>query len=194
MTVEIVPGESAVSTPGGPLTLEIYADSGTSPVTTATALQGQPASASWTIPSEGGRLSYRVSANISTAYSMDQWIQEPAGPCQPDRLEPNDDATFATAVEPGVITWLRLCDNDDYDVFTVELEALQTLTVMTSHEEAWGYTDAIIYSPDGTNEIFIDWDVGVVADWLAEEAGTYTVSIEPWEAQALAYDIGFWVE
>ena len=50
---------------------------------------------------------------------------EPAGPCQPDRLEPNDDEASATVVEPGIITWLRLCDNDDYDVFTVELEALQ---------------------------------------------------------------------
>jgi len=197
VTVQIVPGESGVTTPGGPLTVELYSDSSASPVATATAAQGQPAAATWTLTAPG-RLSYRVSANVSTAYSMDQWIQEPAGPCQPDRLEPNNDATVATVVDPGVnsgiITWLHLCDNDDYDVFSVHLEALQTLVVMTSHEEGWGYTDATITRADGNYELFIDWDVGVLAEVLAEEAGTYIVSIEPWECVALAYDIGFWVE
>ena len=141
-----------------------------------------------------GRLSYRVSAGVSSSYSLDQWVLEPEGPCQPDRFEPNDDALSATSVEPGVITRLRLCDNFDLDVFTIELEALQTLTVMTSHEEGWGYTDALIKAPNGHGELAIDWDVGVVTEILAEEAGLYTIEIQPWEAEALPYDLGIWVE
>ena len=193
VTVEVAPGDSTVTTPGGPLQLELYAENSTSPVATATALQGESASASWTLPN-AGRLTYRVSASTSTAYSLDQWVQEPDGPCQPDRLEPNDDASTATPVDAEVFTRLRLCDNDDFDVFAVELEALQTLTVLTTHEEGWGYTDALVTFPDGDSELFIDWDVGVVADFLAEEAGTYIVEIQPWEALALPYDLGIWVE
>ena len=29
---------------------------------------------------------------------------------------------------------------------------------------------------------------------LAEEAGLYTIEIQPWEAEALPYDLGIWVE
>ena len=193
VTIEVIPGESSVAIPGGPIQLELYEDAGSTPVAVSTAVQGQPAVASHVI-SAAGRLSYRVSASVSSSYSLDQWIMEPQGPCQPDRLEPNDDALSATSVESGVITRLRLCDNNDLDIFTIELEALQTLTVMTSHEEGWGYTDALITDPNGYGELAIDWDVGVVAEFLAEEAGLYTIEIQPWEAAALPYDLGIWVE
>jgi hypothetical protein len=193
VTIEVSPGDSSLVMPGGPIQLELFSGGESASVDTATAVQGQSASASYTMPS-AGRLSYRVSASISSAYSLDQWVLEPTGPCQPDRLEPNDDEAAATSVEPGVITRLRLCDNTDIDVFAVTLEALQTLTVMTSHEEGWGYTDAYIKTPSGDGELSIDWDVGVVAEFLAEEAGVYIVEIQPWEVEALPYDLGIWIE
>ena len=193
VTIEVIPQEATVATPGGPIQLELYEDGGNAPVALSSAVQGQPAVATHVMGSPG-RLSYRVSAGVSSSYSLDQWVLEPEGPCQPDRFEPNDDALSATSVEPGVITRLRLCDNFDLDVFTIELEALQTLTVMTSHEEGWGYTDALIKAPNGHGELAIDWDVGVVTEILAEEAGLYTIEIQPWEAEALPYDLGIWVE
>ena len=193
VTIEVIPEESTLSTPGGPIQLELYANDSNAPVAIATAVQDQPALASH-VMAEPGRLSYRVNAGVSSSYSLDQWVVEPQGPCQPDRLEPNDDAISASVVEPGVITRLRLCDDEDIDVFKIELEELQTLTVMTSHEEGWGYTDALIRTPSGDGELSIDWDVGVVAEHLAEEAGVYTIEIQPWETAALPYDLGIWVE
>ena len=122
---------------------------------------------------------------------------DPEGPCQPDRFEPNETAVTATLVEPGVHTWLRLCGQQDTDVFQVELDTFETLTVTTGHDLGMGYGDVTILAPDGVTTLAfeLDFGSGLTTSALAETPGTYTVIIAPYAVDdRLTYDLALLVE
>lgn len=154
------------------------------------------AEASLTLKGGEGRLYYRVATlGATTPYALLQQVTDPAGPCQPDRFEPNDDVVAARPVEPGVFTWLRLCGEADVDAFRVEADEFQTLTVFTGHEQGKGFTDLVVYDPTGNvvAEV-LDYAVGAVAEVTAELPGSYFILVKPYAAESLGYDLAILVD
>ena len=73
-----------------------------------------------------------------------------SGPCLPDRFEPNDLDSTASPIEPGVLTWIRMCPDEAQDTFSVYLEPFDHLMLTTSHLPGFGFTDLeVIELPTG---------------------------------------------
>ena len=53
-------------------------------------------------------------------------------------------ATVAS-VNTEVLTSLRLCGDEDRDVFAVNIDAPKQLSILTNHEPNWGYSDIYLY-------------------------------------------------
>lgn len=135
---------------------------------------------------------YRIQSTSSAAYSLMQQVTDPPGPCQPDRYEPNDTVAMATAVDPGVMTWLRLCGGTDQDMFQVQAQAFETIEVTTAHASGGGYSDLKVLAPDGVTPLAesLDYGSGTSATALAEQAGVYTVVVIPFGlVDSLPYDL-----
>ncbi|MEZ4265254.1 MAG: hypothetical protein R3F39_02660 [Myxococcota bacterium] len=190
-SVELNGGETLTvlaETESAPIDLAIFTSPTAEPVATGTAEPGGLGEASFDT-TEPGRVYYRVSSAAPTAYVLLQDIADPAGPCAPDRFEPNDTAQTAKALPPGVHTQLRLCNGDDTDAFTVTLDAFALLTVLTSHATG-GYTDLQVLDPAGKPlEDALDPGQGAELTLLAPVSGEYTLLVMPFEAQGLAYDL-----
>lgn len=142
------------------------------------------------------RLYYRVSSSSAAAgYTLLQEISEPPGPCQPDRFEPNDSAEEAVEVDEGVLTWLRLCGSGDVDAFTFEAPPFATIMLLSVHAQGLGFADLALMNPAG--EVIateLDLGQGAYLETLGEQAGTYTVLVQPFEATHLPYDLAIFVD
>ncbi|MEC9071689.1 MAG: PPC domain-containing protein [Myxococcota bacterium] len=181
--------------PGSACDLTMYLDPTGAPVQTGAQGAGL-VSASW-VMAQAGRLWYQVTAGGTAGYDLLQSVIDPDGPCQPDRFEPNETVQTATLLEPGVHTSLRLCGQQDKDVFQVELGVFETLTVTTGHGPDTGFGDVSILGPDGvTNLAFeMDFGFGLTVSALAESAGIYTVMITPYGVtDGQSYDLALLVE
>jgi len=144
-----------------------------------------------------GRLWYQITSSNPAGYDLLQEITDPPGPCQPDRFEPNESAAAATAVDPGVLTWLRLCGQQDTDAFQIYLSVFETLTVTTGNAGVTGYGDITILGPDGVTTLVhaLDFGSGVTTSVLAETPGTYTVLVVPYAVtDRLTYDLALQVD
>ena len=137
-----------------------------------------------------------VESNDQSAYEMMYSVTDPPGPCIADRFEPNDSIDEATSVESGVFTWLRLCPEDPQDMFVIQMESFEHLTVMTSHQEGLGFTDLEIRNPFGEilNTVF-DYFEGASLEIVALEPGPYQVRVLPYlVSDTLGYDLSIWVD
>lgn len=175
---------------GEPVSIELYEDPLGAPVASNSSDGSGFADVSWTRTS-AGKLWYTVEPLAENAtYSLLQEITDPAGACQPDRLEPNS-SSLPVPIDEGVTTWLRLCDQGDVDAFTIEVEAFTTLVALTAHATGEQFTDLQVLGPSGT----VLWQVEDVGDGayieeVAEEAGTYTILVRPFDVSAgLGYDL-----
>jgi hypothetical protein len=86
----------------------------------------------------------------------------------------------------------------DQDAFTLDLAPFETVTVLTSHAPGQGYTDATLFSPDGSEiASSLDPSTGVALEALAEEPGPYTLVLDPYAvtgAAGLPYDLAILVD
>ena len=192
-TVHITIGASADDSQG--LTIGLYEGASRSPVQTQSVAAGGATDVSWTL-AQSGTLFYEVSASTSSPYTLDQRVTQPAGPCQPDRFEPNDDMATAASVNTEVLTSLRLCGDDDRDVFAVNIDAPKQLSILTNHEPDWGYSDIYLYQADGVTLVdsSLDFDIGATLETLIQEDGLYYVEILPFDVVMLPYDLAIVVE
>jgi hypothetical protein len=88
---------------------------------------GEVSMAVTVIPGPGTYL-VRVGPSASTvAYALSFGADDPAGPCRPDRLEPDDAPGSAALLPPGFTTHLTLCDGD-VDVFSFKMGAWEALS------------------------------------------------------------------
>ncbi len=107
-----------------------------------------------------GPLYFRVGPAGDTAetYSLSFWTREPPGDCQPDRMEPNDEAAEAASLPAGFTTHLTLCPGDR-DVFALRMGAFETVTALL----LFGTIPAHLSLLDGAG--------GVLADGTPAEYG-----------------------
>ncbi len=152
---------------------------------------------SWQAPGPG-RVTYRLagaSPSGGRAYDLYQTVQDPPGPCQPDRLEPNDTPAAAADLAEGVHTWLRLCGDADDDYVRIQAPPFSTLVAMTSHEAGQGYADLLLYGPDGQLvDETLDPADGAFLETLLPQGGVYLLRVQPFQATHLPYDLGVFLD
>jgi len=143
------------------------------------------------------RFYYEIAtARPNATYSLLQDVVDPAGPCQPDRLEPNAEGAPVPLSE-GVQTWLRMCGPTDSDAFTIDVPAFTNLTALTGHAPGSAFTDLQLLSPDG-ERIADESDLGEGAylEELLDQPGTYTLVVLPFDVPAtgLGYDLALFLD
>lgn len=178
----------------GEPTIAVYEDPQGAPVAESVVEAGYVA-VSWA-RGDAGRLYYRVSTGVERAdYALLQEITDPPGACEPDRFEPNG-AGQAAPLDDGVTTWLRLCGPDDVDAFALTVAPFTLITAITGHAPNVGFTDLRLLGPDGTElSAAIDPRDGAYLEVLAEQGGTYTLLVEPFEvAVGLGYDLAVFLD
>jgi hypothetical protein len=188
-TLEVLVSAEATATE---VELMVYEEGSDTPVAT---LSGPDVQTSWSLP-WAGRLHMVVQSEVGAPYSLLYTLTDPPGPCPFDRFEPNDTDDTATAISPGVFTWLRLCTDDPADTFSLSLEPFDHLTITTHHAPGLGYTDLEVIDPAGE---LIDSELdpyqGVYLETVAQSAGVYTVRVLPYGVDAgLPYDLAIWVD
>jgi len=183
---------------GDDVRVRIYDDPTDSALTTATPDAAGLVLASVVIDTPGP-VFYEVESlgGLPVDYNLLQDLEDPAGACLDDRYEPNDTPEEAPVLEPGIHTWLRLCDMEDDDHFRVlDVPPFATLEILTSHAFTGGYTDIVVTNPNG--EVIADvLDLGSGADAsiLAELPGTYRLHVKPFDVEAaLPYDLAVLVD
>ncbi len=104
----------------------------------------------------GGTFSLRVylltdaGTRLGNDYGMNIAISgAPPPQCSPDRYEPNESATAATALAPGSQANLSLCPSDQ-DYYALNLVAGDQLTFSLSFTNAEGDIDLTLANPSGT--------------------------------------------
>ncbi|TNF30238.1 MAG: hypothetical protein EP329_13905 [Deltaproteobacteria bacterium] len=176
---------------GAAPTVAIYTDPTGTPVASSTTGSDGLADAAYTLGGQG-RLYYAIETTAATSgYAMLQEVTDPVGACQPDRLEPNG-AGSPRALDPGITTWLRLCDNNDVDAFAVDVPPFTVLTLITGHAPGQGYADLRLLGPNGAElSTAVDQQDGAYIEVLVESGGTVTVQVEPFEigANGMGYDL-----
>jgi hypothetical protein len=107
---------------------------------------------------------------------------ETSEPCEDDAYEDNDFLDEASPATEGTITNLRGCTYD-LDVFSIHLEAGQTLTATATIEPFSGTQSRriVIMNPSGT---WLSWNNAqtspLITDTTVGETGTYYVSTRFW--------------
>ena len=142
-----------------------------------------------------GRLYYRVSGGlVPLEYTLLQEVTDPPGDCSPDRLEPNNHPTEATAIEEGVVTWARLCAGDQ-DFYAIQVPPFTTLTALTYHGWGAGWADLEIRDANG-NVLGGGMDYGQGADVqvLVEDEGVVYVVVTGEANVTVSYDLGVFLD
>jgi len=109
-------------------------------------------------------------------YTMGFSTEEPAGPCQDDRLEYNDSIESAAALPQGITTHLTLCTGDT-DIFALKMGAFQTVAAYV----LYGSTVADVAIVD-QDQVELAWGMpaqyGEEVFYLTKETGTYYLVVE----------------
>jgi len=127
-------------------------------------------------------------SGASLIYSLEFGAVDPSGACQPDRFEPNNTQTDATAIPRDILTHLTMCDGDT-DVFSLRLAAWESVS-------AYVLGGSIL-----PHAVFVDSDGTVQAEgtpatygedilFVAKTEGTYFLSVGQADANVGWYDVG----
>lgn len=127
------------------------------------------------------------------------------GGCIDDALEPNDTALDATPVDDGTQIDAEICFDGDSDLYAIDLNAGDVLSVTNQFTNAAGNLDMELFAPsqadiagrDGVNsgvEFTFSTDDEEVLTHEAEETGTYYLLVFNNEPTSNAYRIEFSVE
>jgi len=174
---------------GGPIAIDVFSDPLASPIATAT--QDGEGFVEFQQTLTRGRYYYRVSVSGGDAnYDLLQEIEDPPGPCQPDRFDANEPA----AIGSGIQTRLRLCQANDVDVFQFDLAPFTNFSALTSHSQNDG-TNLRLRGPGG-GEVAAGgaYGDGTYLETTVEAGGVYTLEIKAASGTApVSYDLAvFW--
>jgi hypothetical protein len=122
----------------------------------------------------------------------------------PDALEPNDTRDEATPVSSGDVVESRLCDDDDLDLFAIDLTDGQTLTASATFEANTHNLDMTLFTEEQAAD-FTTGDTGVaftfamgetpeVLEHAVDADGTYYLLIFNNNFVAAEYTLEFDVE
>jgi len=182
--------------PAAPVTIAIYEDPTAAPVAVSELAAADLSEASHTLGPHPGRLYYRLSTTSAVApYALLQHVDDPPGPCAPDRFEPNSPSSPA-ALGLGVHTWARLCSDAELDAYAFTVPPLARIIALTRHAPGQGYTDLRLLGPDGAEVArALDLHVGASLDVQVQFGGTYVLVVEPeGAAPGLRYDFAIFVD
>ncbi len=156
---------------------------------------GGEVKASWEV-AQPGRVHIVVTSGAPTSYGLTYSVTDPLGPCLPDRFEPNDLDSTASPIEPGVLTWIRMCPDEAQDTFSVYLEPFDHLMLTTSHLPGFGFTDLEVIEPSGALAAYaLDPSSGPYLEVTALEGGHHLIRVLPYSVTAsLGYDLAIWVD
>lgn len=149
-SVTLRDGESAlfssVYNDGAPITFQAFDDART-PVEVKRSDCTGLATAEVTAPPGGGTFYFKVAGN-NVPYAMRTFKSGNAAECSDASIEPNDTAATATPVTAGATQSAEICpDGNDLDVFAIDLQAGETLTVTHTFSNANGNLDMTLFGP-----------------------------------------------
>jgi hypothetical protein len=180
----------------GTANLRVYRDPSAPPIVDRPA-DGSGFADTQIVASGPERLYYEIytSTPNPVTYALLQEVSDPPGACRPDRFEPNAIGS-PTTIPSGIHTWLRLCGDNDTDVFNIEVPAFTPFIAFTDHAPGESYTDLELRSPSGAllaDET--DLGEGAYIELFLEQAGTYTLYVKPYDiGQGLGYDLGVFLD
>lgn len=125
-------------------------------------------------------------------YSLGFFAKDPPGPCNPDRLEPNDLLETASSVAQGITPHLTLCPGDT-DLFTVKMGAWQTIAAYLLFGSVAVHIDLL----NSDNEIVTTGSPAQYGEelfFLTQETGTYYLQVRDSAGGQGWYDIAIQTE
>lgn len=138
---------------------------------------------------EGARTFYLKATGSNTNYVVKAFKSGSAAECADAGSEPNDDAENATPVLNGDRLTAEICSGSDLDVYSIELEAGEQITVTNSFSNADGNLDMTLFGPSQAGDISTG-GLGTGAytgGFEDEESFTYTVE-DPGTHYALVFN------
>jgi hypothetical protein len=153
---------------------------------------------------EGTRTFYLKATGTNTNYVVKAFKSGSAAECADAAMEPNDDASTATPVLSGDRLSAEICSGGDLDVYSIDLEAGETITVTNSFSNADGNLDMTLFGPSQAGDISTG-GLGVGAytggfedeesfTHTVEDSGTHYVLVFNNNDGANTYEIDFSVE
>ena len=149
-------------------------------------------------PDEPGSYALVVSGpgRTQNSYTLSVSYAEPSACPGDDDFEDNDDFDSATALEPGAWPGLVLCDGDEGDWYTFELEEGQSVEAIAVFDPELGAAAVTLYGPDATgaddpaeDEAMGDGPYVRARAQVGAAPGTWRVRVAATEGEAVVYSL-----
>ena len=175
---------SAVYNDGESIAFEAY-DGAQNPVELKTSACTGLATAEVTSPPGGGTFYFRATGD-NVNYTLRAFKSGNAAECSDAAMEPNDTAATATPVTAPSTVSAEICpDGNDFDVFAIDLEGGDVLTVTHTFSNADGNLDMTLFGPGqmidkgglGTGAYTAGFTDVEVLEYTAEQSATYNLLV-----------------
>ncbi len=209
--LQVRPGESylmaAIYNNGQDVTVEAY-DDGRNPITletsSCTGLSGLEVS----VPENGSTSNFylKVTGGSGVAYQTRAvQIQGGAGGCVDDAIEPNDDALTAAPAGDSDMISAEICTTDEVDVYGIDLNVGDELTVVHRFSNAQGNLDLTLFTPSQASIVSKDnindgpaytfgFDDEETLTYTAEESGTHYLLVFNNNESVVPYTLDFSID
>ena len=153
-------------------------------------------------PAGGGTFYFKASGD-NTNYTMRAFKSGNAAECSDASAEPNDDENSGTPVDAGMSINGEICpDGNDLDVFAIDLNGGDVLTVTHTFSNAAGNLDLTLFGPGqeidkgglGTGAYTAGFEDTEILTYTAEATGTYNLLVFNNNEGANTYSLQFEVE
>lgn len=192
---------SAVYNDGANIAFEAF-DESRAPVELKTSTCTGLVTAEVEAPAGGGTFYFKA-AGDNTNYTMRAFTSGNAAECSDASAEPNDDENSGTAVTAPMNIDGEICpDGTDLDVFAINLNGGDVLTVIHTFSNAAGNLDLTLFGPGqeidrgglGTGAYTAGFEDMETLQYTAEASGTYNLLVFNNNDGANAYSLSFDVQ